>query len=66
MATVPVHVVRDGRLPTFRHTDHSSEQVVGIQVPQAARPGETPEVAALRETREETGLWDFKICPQAR
>ncbi|MQT03359.1 NUDIX domain-containing protein [Streptomyces jumonjinensis] len=56
-----VYVVRDGRLLVFRHTDYSYEEV-GIQVPAGSiRPGETPEAAALREAREETGLSDFKI-----
>ncbi|WP_328928478.1 NUDIX domain-containing protein [Streptomyces sp. NBC_00190] len=58
---VLVYVVRDGRLLVFRHTDYSYEEV-GIQVPAGSiRPGETPEAAALREAREETGLSDFKI-----
>ncbi|MFB7470596.1 NUDIX domain-containing protein [Kitasatospora sp. NPDC056184] len=40
----------------FRHTDYSCEEV-GIQVPAGSiRPGETPEAAALREAREETGF----------
>jgi 8-oxo-dGTP pyrophosphatase MutT (NUDIX family) len=55
------YIVRDGRLLVFRHTDHSYEEV-GIQVPAGSiRPGETPEAAALREAREETGLKDFTI-----
>ncbi len=55
------YVVRDGRLLVFRHTDYSYEEV-GIQVPAGSvRPGETPEQAAVREAREETGLSDFKI-----
>ncbi|MER5372713.1 NUDIX domain-containing protein [Streptomyces sp. NPDC002553] len=58
---VLVYVVRDGRLLVFRHTDYSYEEV-GIQVPAGSiRPGETPEAAALREAREETGRTDFKI-----
>ncbi|MFD8882222.1 NUDIX domain-containing protein [Streptomyces erythrochromogenes] len=58
---VLVYVVRDGRLLVFRHTDYSYEEV-GIQVPAGSiRPGETPEAAALREAREETGLTDFSI-----
>lgn len=55
------YIVRDGRLLVFRHTDYSYEEV-GIQVPAGSiREGETPEAAALREAREETGLKDFKI-----
>ncbi len=55
------YVVRDGRLLVFRHTDYTFEEV-GIQVPAGSvRSGETPEDAALREAREETGLTDFTI-----
>jgi 8-oxo-dGTP pyrophosphatase MutT (NUDIX family) len=58
---VLVYVIRDGKLLVFRHTDYSYEEV-GIQVPAGSiKPGETPEAAALREAREETGLKDFKI-----
>lgn len=55
------YVVRDGRLLVLRHTDYSFEEV-GIQVPAGSvRAGEKPDHAALRETREETGLTDFRI-----
>ncbi|MFE6747754.1 NUDIX domain-containing protein [Kitasatospora purpeofusca] len=55
------YVVRDGRLLVFRHTDHGYEEV-GIQVPAGSvRPDETPEAAALREAREETGLTALTI-----
>jgi len=55
------YIVRDGKLLVFRHTDYSYEEV-GIQVPAGSiRPGETPEEAALREAREETGLKNFTI-----
>ncbi|WP_034270681.1 NUDIX hydrolase [Actinospica robiniae] len=58
---VLVYVVRDGHLLVFRHTDYSFEEV-GIQVPSGSiRAGESPEGAALREAREETGLTLFKI-----
>ncbi|GGQ22844.1 NUDIX hydrolase [Streptosporangium pseudovulgare] len=55
------YVVRDGRLLVFRHTGFSYEEV-GIQVPAGSiRPEETPEHAALREAREETGFTRFRI-----
>lgn len=55
------YVIRDGWLLVFRHTDHSYEEV-GIQVPAGSiRPEESPEDAALREAREETGLTQFRI-----
>ena len=58
---VLVYVVREGRLLVFRHVDYSYEEV-GIQVPAGSvRNGESPDDAALREAREETGLTDFKI-----
>ena len=55
------YIVKDGKLLVFRHTDYSYEEV-GIQVPAGSiKPGETPEEAALREAREETGLKNFRI-----
>ncbi|GAA2216339.1 NUDIX domain-containing protein [Nonomuraea monospora] len=55
------YVVRDGRLLVFRHTGYSYEEV-GIQVPAGSiRPEETPEEAALREVREETGFTQYRI-----
>ncbi|MFI8103484.1 NUDIX domain-containing protein [Streptomyces sp. NPDC086023] len=55
------YIVRDGRLLVHRHTDFPWEEV-GVQVPAGSiREGETPEAAALREAREETGLTDFKV-----
>ncbi|MFC9977862.1 NUDIX domain-containing protein [Spirillospora sp. NPDC127200] len=60
-AKVLCYIVRDGRLLVFRHTGHSCEEV-GIQVPAGSvRPQESPEDAALREAREETGLTRFRI-----
>lgn len=58
---VLVYVVRDEQLLVLRHTEYSYEEV-GIQVPAGSiRSGETPEDAALREAREETGLHEFEI-----
>ncbi|MFR9722456.1 NUDIX hydrolase [Streptomyces sp. MS19] len=55
------YVVHDGRLLVFRHLGHSFEEV-GVQVPAGSvRPGETPEAAALREAREETGLDGLRV-----
>jgi 8-oxo-dGTP pyrophosphatase MutT (NUDIX family) len=55
------YVVRNERLLVFRHIDYSYEEV-GIQVPAGSiRQGETPEEAALREAREETGFTQFKV-----
>jgi 8-oxo-dGTP pyrophosphatase MutT (NUDIX family) len=55
------YIVRDGRLLVFRHRDFGPE-VVGIQVPGGTiRPDESPEHAALREAREETGLHRYTI-----
>ena len=53
---VVCYLVRDCRLLVFRHVDWPWEEV-GIQVPAGTiEPGESPETAAVRETREETGL----------
>ena len=55
------YIVREGQLLVHRHVDFSWEEV-GVQVPAGSiREGETPEAAALREAREETGLTDFSI-----
>jgi len=55
------YIVRDGQLLVFRHADYDLEHV-GIQVPAGSiRHGESPEDAALREAREETGLSQFSI-----
>jgi 8-oxo-dGTP pyrophosphatase MutT (NUDIX family) len=60
-ATVLCYIVREGKLLVFRHTQYTYEEV-GIQVPAGSiRAGETPEAAALREAREETGLSAFRI-----
>ena len=58
---VVVYVVRNDKLLVFRHLDYSYEEV-GIQVPAGSiKVGETPEVAALRELREETGYDCFQL-----
>ncbi|WP_405135529.1 NUDIX domain-containing protein [Nocardia sp. NBC_01388] len=58
---VLAYIVRNGELLVFRHTDYSWEEV-GIQVPAGSvKAGESPEGAALREAREETGLTEFEI-----
>jgi 8-oxo-dGTP pyrophosphatase MutT (NUDIX family) len=58
---VIVYVVKDDQLLVFRHTDFSYEEV-GTQVPAGSiKEGETPEEAAIRELREETGYACFKI-----
>src|SRR5262249_19264810 len=56
------YIVRDGQLLVFRHADYDLEHV-GIQIPAGSiRHGESPEDAALREAREETGLSQFSIA----
>ncbi|MDO5082014.1 MAG: NUDIX domain-containing protein [Arachnia propionica] len=53
---VVAYVVHQDRLLVFTHDDVAIE-VTGVQVPAGTiHPGEPPEDAALRETREETGL----------
>ena len=53
---VVCYVVRDGRLLVLRHLDQEWDES-GLQVPAGSiEPGESPEAAALREAREETGL----------
>ena len=56
------YIVRDDELLVFRHADYDLEHV-GIQVPAGSiRHGESPEDAALREAREETGLSQFSVA----
>lgn len=53
---VVAYVVRDRRLLVFTH-DHVAIEVTGVQVPAGTiEPGESPEEAAVREVREETGV----------
>lgn len=56
MPKVVSYVVRDRQLLVFSHDDIPLE-VVGVQVPAGTiEPGEQPEVAAVREVLEETGV----------
>jgi 8-oxo-dGTP diphosphatase len=59
---VVAYVVRDGRILVFRHADHDTLDLAGIQVPAGTlRPGEPIEDAVLREAYEETGLTGLRI-----
>ena len=54
------YITRGECLLVFRHLDYPE---AGIQVPGGTvEPGETPEVAALREAEEETGLRDLALA----
>ncbi|MEM7245040.1 MAG: NUDIX domain-containing protein [Acidobacteriota bacterium] len=56
---VLVYIQHEGRLLVLRHPEHPE---AGVQVPGGTRrSGEEPEVAALREAREETGLTGLRI-----
>lgn len=56
---VVCYITRGDKLLVFRHVDYSYEQV-GIQVPAGTvREGEDPQLSALREAEEETGLKRF-------
>jgi 8-oxo-dGTP pyrophosphatase MutT (NUDIX family) len=58
---VVCYIVRDDELLVFRHLDEPWEES-GLQVPAGSiRPGESPEDAALREAREETGLESLRL-----
>lgn len=54
-------MIKNDKLLVFRHTDFSYEEV-GIQVPAGSiKEDEKPEIAALRELKEETGYDCFQI-----
>ena len=58
---VVIYVVKNDKLLVFRHVDFSYEEL-GIQVPTGSiKDDETPEDAALRELKEETGYDCFQI-----
>jgi 8-oxo-dGTP pyrophosphatase MutT (NUDIX family) len=58
---VVCYIVRDGRLLVFKHLDEPWDES-GLQVPAGSiRPGESPEVAAIREASEETGLTALRL-----
>ena len=58
---VVCYIVRDGQLLVFRHLDEPWDES-GLQVPAGTiEPGETPEVAAVREASEETGLTALRL-----
>ncbi|GAB2681234.1 NUDIX hydrolase [Thalassiella azotivora] len=55
------YIVRARRLLVFTHVDEPFV-VTGLQVPAGSvEPGESPEAAACREAREETGLTRFRV-----
>ena len=59
---VIVYLTRGTRLLVFRHLDAPE---AGLQVPAGTiEPGESPQAAALRESREETGLYSLKIAAE--
>jgi len=54
------YITQSEKLLVLLHPDHSE---AGIQIPGGSiEPGETPEFAALREAREETGLTDLSVA----
>ena len=58
---VVAYIVSDERIVVLRHADQPWDQA-GLQVPAGTvRPGEMPEDAVLRESREETGLEGLRI-----
>jgi 8-oxo-dGTP pyrophosphatase MutT (NUDIX family) len=58
---VVCYLVRGGELLVFRHLDEPWDES-GLQVPAGSiKHGESPEDAALREAREETGLESLRL-----
>ena len=55
------YIVRDQRLLVFKHFDEPWDES-GLQVPAGSiKPRESPDAAALREAREETGLSALRL-----
>jgi 8-oxo-dGTP pyrophosphatase MutT (NUDIX family) len=61
---VVAYVVRSGNLAVFVHLDdHDPLLESGLQVPAGTvLPGESPQVAVLRETEEESGLTGLRVA----
>lgn len=57
------YIIRNRELLVFIHEEDTSPiDQSGLQVPAGTiKPGETPEVAVLREAQEETGLRNLKV-----
>jgi ADP-ribose pyrophosphatase YjhB (NUDIX family) len=52
-----------GRVLLVRFEDRETDYAWWATPGGGIRPGETPEAAARREVREETGLWDLSLGP---
>jgi 8-oxo-dGTP pyrophosphatase MutT (NUDIX family) len=58
---VVCYIIRDGQLLVFKRLDEAWDES-GLQVPAGSiKPGEMPEVAAIREASEETGLTALRL-----